>query len=245
MAHLKIENIRKELAECGWDILSEYKNLDTEVRLLCPKKHEVFTTFKKWRKKKECPICAEASEKYIEVKIVPKGSGKKRILALDQATKNTGWSVYDDTTLIKCGLYEASGSGEIERISDIKKWLLCIIDSWNPDYIFIEDIQLQNKIAGSSDSFNGVTTFKVLAHLQGVLSNVIYEKGIKMYPVISSVWRKECSIKGKTRTDKKRGAQLRVKDLYQIDVPNDVAEAVCIGYYGAKVIEKETSMIKW
>ena len=39
-----------------------------------------------------------------------------------------------------------------------------------------------------------------------------------MYTVVSSVWRKECGIKGKTRTDKKRGAQLRVKDLYQIDV---------------------------
>lgn len=245
MAALRIEQVRKELSDAGWELLSEYKNLDTELKLLCPKKHTITSSLKKWRKKKNCPVCDELFHQYEEAEIVPKQRGKKRVLALDQATKKTGWSIYDGKDLIKCGSFESKGKGEIERISAVKKWVICMLNNWNPDYVFIEDIQLQKKIANSPGSFDGVTTFKVLAHLQGVISNVVFERDIPLYIVLSSVWRKTCGIQGRTKTDQKRSAQLRVKELHKIEVDNDTAEAVCLGFHGAKIAEKDITLIEW
>lgn len=245
MAALKIEQVKKEFSDIGWELLSEYKNLDTELKLLCPKKHSTTSSLKKWRKKKNCPICDELIRQYEETEIVSKREGKKRVLALDQATKKTGWSVYDGKDLVKCGSFESTGRDEIERISSVKKWVISMLDKWKPDYVFIEDIQLQKKIADSPGSFDGITTFKVLAHLQGVISNTVFERDIPLYIVLSTVWRKTCGIEGRTKTDQKRGAQLRVKELHKIEVNNDTAEAVCIGFHGAKTVEKNITLIDW
>ena len=40
MAKLKIEDIRKDLEERGWKLIStEYKNLETELEMECPEGH--------------------------------------------------------------------------------------------------------------------------------------------------------------------------------------------------------------
>ena len=96
-----------------------------------------------------------------------------------------------------------------------------------------------------SDKVIGVTTYKVLAHLQGVLINLCLERNIPCEVVHVSTWREYCKIKGKTRTDKKRNAQMQVKDWYDITVTNDEADAICIGRYAANVTMKNSVMINW
>ena len=91
----------------------------------------------------------------------------------------------------------------------------------------------------------GVTTYKVLAHLQGVLINLCFERNIPCEVVHVSTWREYCKIKGKTRTDKKRNAQLQVKEWYDITVSNDEADAICIGRYAANVTMKNSVLINW
>ena len=79
MARIKIEDIRAELNKDGWKVISEeYANLDTEMIFECPEGHRVYTSWKKIRQKRECPICKETYIKLNEQKVVPKKKGCRR-----------------------------------------------------------------------------------------------------------------------------------------------------------------------
>lgn len=109
-----------------------------------------------------------------------------------------------------------------------------MIDKWHPDLVVLEDIQLQNyKKYNSNEIVNAVTTYKKLAHLQGVLKDYCYEINqiCKIVPV--ATWRNFSNVTGSTRTDRKKSAQLRVKTLYDITVKQDEADAILIGRWGA------------
>ena len=83
----------------------------------------------------------------------------KFILALDQATSNTGWSLFKDEKLEDYGVVRTDGY-ETQKINDMKNWLNNKIQELQliPDSeltVVLEDIQLQR---------NDVRTFKVLAY---------------------------------------------------------------------------------
>ena len=51
MSKLKIEDISAELQKQNWRLVSEtYKNLDTDLEMICPNGHKVFMCLKKWRR---------------------------------------------------------------------------------------------------------------------------------------------------------------------------------------------------
>ncbi len=236
MPKLRIENVIQEVADLGWKLVSkEYKNLDSELELLCPEQHIVLTSFKKWRTKHECPTCAHDSNKLEcskDFKIIPKTKGVKRILAIDDATEITGWAIYDGLKLIAYGKQVVSGMDPIKRISGMRTWLLNVITSWQPDFIGIEDIQLQkfyNPKTGQMDA--AVTTYKVLAQLQGVLLVTIDEQKVDYTVVHSATWKSFCGINQKNRSDQKRAAQVKVKGWHNENVTQDEADAICIGKY--------------
>lgn len=108
-----------------------------------------------------------------------------------------------------------------------------MIKKWNPDKIIFEDIQLQTYKKNPSEVTEMVITFKKLAHLQGVLKNYCYESGLLYKVVPPSTWRHYSEVKGNSRTDQKRSAQLIVKQLYDISVSQDEADAILIGRWAA------------
>jgi Holliday junction resolvasome RuvABC endonuclease subunit len=69
----------------------------------------------------------------------------QRILALDAATVITGYSIYDNGVLVTYGTYKVNKELETEqRINEMKKWLAAAIKEWEPDFIGLENIQLQS-----------------------------------------------------------------------------------------------------
>lgn len=229
MARIKIEEIREELKKDNWKIISEeYINLDTEMIFECSEGHRVYASWKKIRQKRECPICKQNIYKNTENKIIPKKKGTMRILALDQATRITGWAIFDGQKLINYGKFESTLNDEIARDNAIRIWLISMINNWQPDYIGIEDIQLQEK---SEDRKMGVTVFKTLARLQGVLLETAFANHINYKVCSPSTWREHCGVKGKYRTDKKRSMQLLAKKWYDITLIDDEADAIGIGKY--------------
>ena len=108
-----------------------------------------------------------------------------------------------------------------------------MIEKWKPDCIALEDIQLQKFNNMSGEITEAVVTYKKLAHLQGVLKNYIYEKGIPYIIVPPATWRAFSNVKGKSRTDKKKSAQLIVKSKYDVSLTQDEADAVLITAYAA------------
>lgn len=237
MSKFHIEDLKKEASMLNWTLLTDsYVNLDTEMQFKCPNNHEVTLSYRQWREDHVCPICTATNYVPTENKIAPKSGVKKRVLSLDDATYNTGWAIFDDSKLIKYGVFCVNQSTEVERINAVKQWLINMVAIWRPDVVIIEDIQLQSEHGSGHDGMENVSTYKVLAHLQGVLQNILFELKIPFETVYPSVWRKACNIKGKYRADKKKSAQLEVKKWYGLDVTDDAADAICIGkYYHKKV----------
>ena len=158
MSKIKVEDIREELQKDGWKLISdEYKNLDSEMVFECEEGHKVYSSWKKIRNKRECPICKNNFFKEQDTKVIPKKNGVKRTLALDQSTRITGWSIYDGKELIKYGVFVTSFDDEIQRDYTIKNWLINMINNWHPDYVGLEGIQYQQNM--------GVTTFETLGAL--------------------------------------------------------------------------------
>lgn len=249
MSKLTLEKIQTELDEYKWSLISNsYQNLDTELTLECPEGHRVYTSLKKWRRNHKCPVCAVNPYASIPNKEISLTKAF-RILALDQATETTGWAVFDNKQLIKYGTISfSSANSAIARMTALKQWLNSMVVNFKPDLIVLEDIQLQQKgDGGGTDEGNiiGVTTFKVLAQLQGVLLNFCFENKIEYELAHVSVWRKHCEIKGRYRADKKKNAQLKIKEWYDVTVPVDAAEAICIGKYASEFKQRINKMVSW
>lgn len=246
MAKLKLEDVRQEVELQEWKLVTDkYTNLDTEMEFNCPNGHKVYTTFKKWRKSPFCPTCSENEIKVDMSNPVPKEKGKIRVLALDDATNITGWCIYDGEKLVSYGKFQIDKDNPIERISIIRQWLLNMITKWKPDKIGIEDIQLQEFRGTNGKTNYAVTTYKVLAQLQGVLLESIFSQNIESIVVHSATWKSYCNISGKSRTDQKRSAQFKVKGWYGINVTQDEADAICIGKYLSGKYIKNNEMISW
>ena len=232
---INIYSVRNHLEENGWKLVSDtYKNLDTELEMICPKGHRQKQTYKQWRKRPMCEKCVAGNTNKVQKNKVPiKTIDTQRILALDAATGTTGYSIYDDGVLVSYGTYKTDSTQDTTtRINEVKKWLKTIIDDYEIDFIGLEDIQYQKNIE----------IYKALAKLQGVLIDVIFEACIDHALAYSTEWRKYCGVgEGTGRENKKKQAQDKVKLWYGQDCTQDEADAICIGKYFVHILKQKKS----
>ena len=234
MGSINIYNVQNALEAENWQLVSEtYKNLKTPLEMICPAGHKQEQTFEQWRKHKLCDICLAGDPyKVKKNKVPPKGTDVQRILALDAATGTTGYAIYDDKVLVGFGTYKTSSTQPAtERINNVKNWLKAALKEWEPDFVGVENIQLQKYGIKAADV--QVKTFQTLANLQGVLMDTIFEACIDSQLVYSSEWRSYCGINDgdQHRDPKKKQAQAKVKIWYNMDCTEDEADAICIGKY--------------
>ena len=225
-------SVQNHLLDQGWVLIStNYKNLNTELEMKCPEGHTQFKTYGQWRKNPVCEICLAGDPYKIKNNKLPaKSIDTYRILALDAATKITGYAVYDNDELVYYGVYKVNDTIETtERINQIKYWLEAVLKEWKPDYVGVENIQLQT--LGTHGAYQ-VETYRVLANLQGVLMDTLFENNIPHTLVYSSEWRKYCGVSdGNGRENKKKQAQDKVALWYNKKCTQDEADAICLGKY--------------
>ena len=154
-----------------------------------------------------------------------------KILALDQASKNTGYAIFANNQYSTHGLIQSSSSDLGVRLKHLRYELAVLILNNNINEVIFEDIQLQENIG------NNVATFKTLAEVMGVIVELLTELNIPYRSVLSSEWRKRLKINGNSRKIQKEKAQTYVRNRYSLDVSEDEADALCIGTY--RVIEEE------
>ena len=242
MSKIKIDEIRKAAIEHNWILLSEeYKNLDSELIFRCDEGHKIYLPYKKVRDKWECPICKQNQYYNFSNEIIPKKKSVQRTIGLDQATHITGYSIFDDGELIYAGIFEAETEDEISRDTEIKNWVIQLIQNWKPDVIAMEGIQLQQ----FNNKTIGVTTYQTLARLQGILMATCHEQKIEYVIVPPATWRAHCQVKGRTRADRKRSMQMKVKEWFDITVSDDVADAIGIGKYTNDKHRKKVEIFDW
>ena len=242
MSKIKIEDIRKAAIEQGWTLISEeYKNLNTPMDFKCEEGHKVFLPYKNIRNKWECPICKKNKYYNFTSDLPPKSKSLQRTLGLDQATHITGYAIFDGNELIYAGTFEATAEDEIERDIQIKDWLTQLILSSKIDVVGLEGIQLQQ----FNDKMVGVTTFQTLARLQGILMSTCVELKVDYIICPPATWRAHCGVKGRSRTDKKRSMQNKIKEWFDITVSDDVADAIGISKYISDNFKKKVEIFNW
>ena len=155
------------------------------------------------------------------------------ILALDQATRTSGWSLFIGENLIDFGHWTFDQDDLAVRIYHLCGQIEQIIDKYKPSLILIENIQMQQ--LGGRDS--NISTFQKLAQVQGALMKTCVEKKIPYKLVYPTEWRKECNfLKGndKHRDNQKKIAQEWVMQTFNKKCTQDEADAICIGYSEVK-----------
>ena len=151
-----------------------------------------------------------------------------RLLALDQASKVTGWAIFEDGELKSYGKISLDDPNTDTRLVQLRQDIQTLVADYNIDEVIFEDIQQQNNVA------NNVQTFKVLAEVYGVVSELLQEIQIPHSTVLAASWKSTLGIKGRTRAEQKKNAQLYVEQNYGIHVIQDIADAVCIGTHHIK-----------
>lgn len=223
---INIYSVQDAAEQIGWKCLSEeYQNLSSPLLYECPNHHLVTMSYGDWRKSPTCKQCnlKDVSEVQRNVILPKKDASTFRVLALDAATGTTGWAVYDDGKVSAYGTYTAGYSEDIiDKIVDVKSWLMDALTIWRPDGVGIEDIQLQQN----------VKTFQKLANLQGVILATLKENEIPYIVKTPSEWRSYLGINhGDERAAAKKAAQDWVKLNYHISATQDEADALCMGKY--------------
>ena len=242
MAKIKIEDIREAAIEHGWQLVSTtYKNLDTGLSFICAEGHEISVPYKRVRDKWECPLCKANKYYNFSEGIKSKPKGVQRAIGLDQATHITGYSIFDDDELIYAGTFEATEEDEIARDVQIQNWLIQLIVNWKPDIVGLEGIQLQQ----FNDKTVGVTTYQTLARLQGILMATCYDLKTDYIICPPATWRNHSGVKGRSRADKKRSMQNKIKEWFDITVSDDVADAIGIGKYINETHKKKVEVFNW
>lgn len=154
-----------------------------------------------------------------------------KILALDQATKTTGYSVWNDDTLLKHGVIEVGNNkfDTITRMIELQKKIEEILISEEINSVAIEGVQYQQN----------QKVYSTLSQLQGVLFSLFFFQKKPFFIIEPSSWKSFAQIKSRKRKEQKLEAIKIVKERYMEDVTEDEADAILLGSYAVTFIKEE------
>lgn len=148
-----------------------------------------------------------------------------KILAIDASTKSTGVAIFEDKNLIEYKCITAASSNLYTRIEKMQTEIREILKTHKIDKVVIEDVIPE-------DVHNNTNVFKALMYLQGALCMVFNQFSITPEFLYPNEWRSKCGIP----TGRNKRESLKPKDIafvkqhFGIDVNDDIADAICIGY---------------
>lgn len=149
-------------------------------------------------------------------------------IALDLSTKSTGVAIYKHNKLIFYSCISATSNDLFNRIKVMMNSINHILEeNLDLEYVVMQQVRQQG--------FVNVKTYKALMYLQGCIQMMIHQKFKHLqtdflYP---SSWRKICQIKQGRGVQRKQQKQLDiawVKDNFGIEVNDDIADAIGLGY---------------
>lgn len=221
MSRLSLERVEQEINDKGFKAhkIDHYRNLGTILEISCSKDHMIEASLSDIRKASfRCDRCSGGTYNLVSKPPAKEGI---RVIGLDNATQDMGISIFDDGELVWQTLVRFTGSNFEDRIQTIFNMVeQTIIEDWEPDYLVFEDIQYQNNYQ----------TYKKLAMLLGLLIVAAKNGGVAWDLVPPVTWRSHFGISGRRDSVKKQAIN-KVATMYQINVPDDVAEAILIGKY--------------
>ena len=148
------------------------------------------------------------------------------LLALDQSSTTTGYSIFKNGKPVVISHFTAKGTDLGSRLEQLRNKIIELINEYEIDEVVFEDIQLQDMTGGKDV---GIKTFKVLAEVFGVVHELLTEMEMDYTIIPPIVWKSTFKIAGKGRKAEKKLAQEYVLTTYGIECTEDEADATCIG----------------
>lgn len=161
-----------------------------------------------------------------------------KLLALDQASHTTGYTILDGNKIVKVGHFECRGADLGDRLVQLRENISKLIKNYDIDEVVFEDIQLQD-VNGNKET--GIKTFKILAEVYGVVYEYLTEIGIKNSSVLPIKWKAHFKIAGKGRAQEKMMSKAYVEKTYGISCTEDEADSLCIAMW----YRQNTNIFDW
>lgn len=151
-----------------------------------------------------------------------------KLLSLDQASRTSGYAIFENQSLIKAGHFTVDDADDGIRLHKIRQKIQDLIQEYEITEIAFEDIYMD------LGKINNVATYKKLSAVWGIVYELGIAEGLPITPILATVWKPGIGIKGRARTEQKKAAKQYVLDTYGLKVTEDEADAVCIGTYYLK-----------
>ena len=147
-------------------------------------------------------------------------------MSIDASSKATGVAIFKEKELVYYECIYATNTNSLDRINKMVARIKELYETWKVTNVIMEDVI-------PDDVRHNQQVFKVLHYLQAAIVLMLhdYKQIVEFY--VSSEWRKKCGIKtgrGITRDMVKQADIKFVKDKYNLDVNDDIADAIGIGY---------------
>ena len=150
------------------------------------------------------------------------------IISIDASTKSSGIAIYKHNKLQSYTCITSTSNDLFNRINHMVQQIKqLLIQNPNLEYLILEQVRQQG--------FVNVKTYKALMYLQGCIGMMLNKqfKHIQLDFLYPSTWRKVCGIKqgrGVQRASQKQNDINWVKQNFNIEVNDDIADAIGIGY---------------
>ncbi len=155
-----------------------------------------------------------------------------KVLALDQSTRVTGYSLFEDMRYVKSGVIDLHKNTDTnERSKQMAVEICKLIENTKPDCVIIEEVQNQSNIS---------TVIK-LARIQGVAIGFCAAHNIDLHILTPSQWRAALDYKQGPKIKReilKQQSRDFVKNVLGLNITSeDETEAVAINEAAHRIYE--------
>ena len=155
-----------------------------------------------------------------------------KVVALDQSTRITGYSVFEDSRYVKSGVIDLHKIKDTDKRSKQMAVEICkLIGDINPDVVIIEEVQQQSN----------VSTVIKLARIQGVAIGFCAAHNIDLHILTPTRWRSALLYQqgpGVKREQLKQQSRDFVKNILGLSIESeDENEATAINEAAHRIYE--------
>ena len=146
-------------------------------------------------------------------------------LSIDASTKSTGIAIFQQGKLIHYECINSNNTDTYKRIENMTVKIRQLCNKYKPTDIIMQDVLPQ-------DVKHNQTVYKALIYLQAAIVLQLHKINLNVNFCTASHWRAQVGIRtgrGIKRETLKAAAQKLVKNIYNIDVNDDISDAICIG----------------
>lgn len=153
-----------------------------------------------------------------------------KVLSLDQSTRVSGWSLFENNQYVCSGVVDMHKSKleTEERSFAMAKEIWKIINKYKPQYLILEGVQQQAN----------PSTMIILARLAGMIIGYAEAHNIKTHILLPSQWRKQLGYSQGAKVKRQELKQQSidyVKENFGLDLPEDQCEAIAEGIAAHKI----------